>query len=102
MYLTQLPHVVSRSIVFAPVNAPKYSVLVSTAIGAARTIVGVPTLPISASTAFAPRDRPVVDTAVVLPWPSGSGVVDDGQLGDVSRTCTSVSVRAFCSAMTGS
>ena len=46
----------------APVNAPKNSVPVSTAIGAARTIVGVPTLPSSASTAFGPRVSAVVET----------------------------------------
>ena len=59
MYLSQGPACVSRSIAVAPVNAPKYRVPVSTTTGAARTIVGVPTLPITAVTAFGPASRAV-------------------------------------------
>jgi len=71
---------------------------VSTAIGAARTIVGVPTLPSSASTALGPRDRAVVDTGVLF-------AIDaelDGQRGAMfAIVCASVSSRAFVSARFG-
>src|ERR1041384_3560790 len=103
MYFAQSPAVVSRRIFPAPVKAPKYTVPVSTATGAARTIVGVPTFPRKASTALGPRAIAVVEIGVVLPWPSGSGVVDEGHFaGVVSETCTSVNARAAISAVGGS
>src|SRR4051794_32519012 len=98
MYLLQSAQVVSRRTVDAPVNAPKNTVPVSTAIGAARTIVGVPTLPSIASTAFGPRCSAVVDTGA-LPAIIAD---DDGQRGCWSeRTCASVSSRALVSARLG-
>src|SRR5258707_1289750 len=98
MYFAHSPHLVSRRIVAAPVNAPKNTVLVSTATGAARSIVGVPTLPSIASTPFAPRFMPVVDTGML---PAIDALVD-GQIGDVHSTLASTSARAFCSARFGS
>src|SRR3569623_3006944 len=97
MYLLQSAQVVSRSTVVAPVNAPKYSVPVSTAIGAARSIVGVPTLPSIARTALGPRSSADVETAV-LP---AIGIALDGQRGDAVIVCASVNARAFASARLG-
>src|SRR4051812_41600286 len=92
------PAVESRSSVDAPVNAPKNTVLVSIAIGADRTIVGVPTLPRIASTALGPRDSAVVDTGKA----SAIAAEVDGHFGAwVLATWTSSSVREFISARSG-
>ena len=72
------PALSSRSSVFAPVNAPKYMLPVSIVTGAARTIVGVPTGPTIASTAFGPRTSAVIDTG---DCPTTAGVAVDGQRG---------------------
>src|SRR5262249_10641051 len=98
MYFAQSPACVLRSIVPAPVNAPKNSVLASPATGAARTIVGVPTLPRNERTAFGPRASPV-DEMIVLPGTTGVFVV--GHLGAVCSAWTSVNARAFASARSG-
>jgi len=88
----------SRSSVDEPVNAPKNIVLVSTATGAARTIVGVPTLPRMASTAFSPRVSAVIDTGVEPPIADAV----DGQLGTaLLDTWTSMSARVAASARSG-
>src|SRR5512141_2469956 len=97
MYLLHAAHVVSRSTVVAPVKAPKNTVPVSTAIGAARSIVGVPTLPSSASTAFGPRCIAVSETGEL---PAIIALLD-GQRGVDCIDCASVSARAFVSARFG-
>ena len=75
----------SRRIVVAPVNAPKKIVPVSSDTGAARTIVGVPTLPRNAITASCPRSSAVADTPGV-PGRWASFVV--GQRGGFCVACT--------------
>src|SRR5689334_4097246 len=98
MYFEQGPAALSRRIDAAPVNAPKKMVPLSIATGAARCIVGVPTLPSSASTALEPRAIAVVDTGVC----PGAGFVVDGHFGaSLVETCASTSVRAACSARSG-
>src|SRR6476661_1922999 len=98
MYFAQSPHEVSRSTVPAPVNGPKNTVPVSTTTGAARTIVGVPTLPIIASTALGPRMRRVSEIAGAT-----GGFIVVGQCGDSPViTWASTSARAAASAVAGS
>ena len=68
------------------------------ATGAARTMVGVPTLPRNASTAFGPRSSPVCDTGA---WPETAEMAVVGQRAGVPITCASTSARAACSANSG-
>src|SRR5689334_3482608 len=99
MYLRHGPETSSRSTFAAPVKAPKKRLPVSTAIGAERTIVGVPTLPTSASTAFGPRTRAPVPTGAS---PVTTDAVVDGQrAGEADVESTSRSERAADSALCG-
>ena len=98
MNLPHSPALVSRSMLVAPVNAPKNSVCVSTAMGAERAIVGVPTLPRIASTALGPRSRRVVDAAGSV---ATGGIVVVGHRGASFVVFTSVSSRTLRSATSG-
>ena len=98
MYSWHAPQVVSRRIVNAPVNAPKNSVLVSTAIGAVTSMVGVPTSPSSDKTAPDPRCMPVVDTGGLPPIDA----LVDGQIGGVVRLSIATSASTLASASGGS
>src|SRR5438067_11314546 len=99
MYLRQAPERSSRSTFAAPVKAPKKRLPVSTAIGADRTIVGVPTLPTSASTAFGPRTSAPVPTGA-SPLTTEEVVVGQ-RAGMADGAPTSSRSRAAVSALAG-
>src|SRR5260221_4141224 len=99
MYFLQDPADLSLSINVAPVKAPKNSVFDSTAMGAVRTIVGVPTFPSRARTALGPRSSELVLTGA---WPATRGFDVVGHLGEAPASVrTSRRSRTAASASAG-
>src|SRR3954462_7458963 len=98
MERAQGPAIPSRRTFDAPVNAPKKRLPVSTAIGADRTIVGVPTLPTRPSPALAPRSSADVPAGGS---PATTGVVVVGHFAGAVDFATSSRSRVAASAACG-
>ncbi|MFT3770678.1 MAG: hypothetical protein QM820_35075 [Minicystis sp.] len=79
-------------------KAPKNRAPVSSAMGAARSMVGVPTDPRSARTPSGPRSMAVADTGGC---PAVSSIVVVGQRGGAPLVRASSRARAFFSAESG-